>query len=109
MTPDAWEATLVALLRTADPGGALDALRAAPDHDPALDAIDRDGLRMAARIVMCLRLDRLLDGDLDAARWYQGDPASFSPTFRRYHLEVPARAYTPSQEAETWRAWLGRR
>ena len=69
-------------------------------------AIQSDGLLLAARLVVRLRFERLVQGSPRASAWFDDDPRSFVAAFRRYHAEVPARAHFPADEAELFAAWL---
>jgi hypothetical protein len=64
---------------------------------------------MAAILVVRLRFERLLRGSPVAEEWFERDPESFAEAFRRYHAEVPPRAFFPADEAALFRAWRDRR
>ena len=52
------------------------------------------------------RFERLMQGSPDAARWFLDRPREFSRAFRRYHGDVPPRAFFPAAEATLFRRWL---
>jgi hypothetical protein len=107
------ERTLARAMRSDDPVAAL--RRAA--RDAGLDAdlrrrlarVDADGVRIAALLVARLRFERLLRGCPEAEDWFDRDGAGFADAFRRYHREVPMRAFFPGAEARLFRAWCARR
>jgi hypothetical protein len=83
----------------------LDALRSGDPAAAARLGVDEDGFRMAALLVSKLRFERLMQGDRDAAAWFERDPAAFAAAFRRYHAAVRPTAYFPWEESALWRAW----
>lgn len=85
-------------MRDPAPAGRLAAMRWA--------GVDGDGLRAAALIGVRLRFERLYYGDAGAARWFEADTAGFAAAFRRYHAEIPARAFTAEEEGRLWRGWV---
>jgi hypothetical protein len=94
-----YERRLAAAMRAADPVAAVRALH------PGVDA---DGVRLTALLVARLRFERLLRGSPEAEAWFDGDPAGFARAFRRYHAEVPPRAFFPAEEAALFAAWQAR-
>ncbi|MCB9703435.1 MAG: hypothetical protein H6711_16200 [Myxococcales bacterium] len=106
----ALERWLAAALRSTDPLAARDPARFPQKVSEALrarvGAIQSDGLLLAARLVVRLRFERLVQGSPRASAWFDDDPRSFVAAFRRYHAEVPARAHFPADEAELFAAWL---
>lgn len=66
----------------------------------ALAAVDADGLRLSALLVVRLRFERLMQGSVEASAWFERDPEGFSAAFRRYHHSVPPTASFPPQEAQ---------
>lgn len=101
------ERVLAQLLTAADPAAALRVARADPAADPALGAIDEDGLRIAALLVVKLRFERLINGSHRAHEWFERDGRAFTEAFRAYHLAVPAVPADPWQEATAFERWLG--
>lgn len=102
------DAHVAALLRAPDPVAALHARLAGPLDTPtraALAQIQPDGLRVAALLVVRLRFERLMQGDVEALGWFEQDPVSFTEAFRRYHHAVPATSLWPWDEAAQWAAW----
>jgi hypothetical protein len=67
-----------------------------------------DGVRIAALLVVRLRFERLLRGSARADEWFHRDPEAFTEAFRRYHHEVPPRAYFPLAEGKLFERWLGK-
>jgi hypothetical protein len=102
------ERALARLLTAADPVAALRAARATPAADPALHAVEEDGLRIAALLVVKLRFERLINGSRLANEWFERDGRAFTEAFRAYHLAVPLLAADPWQEAEAFERWLDR-
>lgn len=108
----AWERLLVTLMHAPDPVSA--AARAARDPAvprtlrAALARVNPDGLRMAQLLVARLRFERLLRGSRQAAALFDASPDDFAELFRRYHVEVPARAFLAADEADAWKRWLRR-
>jgi hypothetical protein len=96
----AYERKLAAAMRARDPVSAVRALY--PDADA-------DGVRVTVLLVARLRFERLLRGSADAEAWFDRDPAGFARAFRRYHAEVPPRAFFPADEARRFDAWRRRR
>jgi len=99
--------TLVEVCRGRDPAAALDAARAGGDAATAglgrvLAAVDADGLRTTALLLVKLRLERLLRADPAAAAAFAADPAAFAARFHRYCDAVPPTAVFPSEEAEAF-------
>jgi hypothetical protein len=94
-----WETLLAAAMRAEDPVAAVQALH--PDADA-------DGVRMTALLVARLRFERLVRGSPAAEAWFDRDPADFARAFRRYHADVPPRAFFPADEAELFEAWRAR-
>jgi hypothetical protein len=94
-----WEAQLAAAMRAEDPVGAVRALY--PDADA-------DGVHMTALLVARLRFERLVRGSPAAEAWFDRDPADFARAFRRYHADVPPRAFFPADEAELFESWRAR-
>ena len=101
------EAILADALRAADPRAEL--ARRAEGLDDELrarvDAIDDDGLRVAALLVAKLRFQRLLNGSREAGAWWQRDEQGFTAAFRAYHRAVAPTAATPRGEAELFAQW----
>jgi hypothetical protein len=89
-----YERLLARALRSRDPGRYARRLGADPD-----------GLRLTALLVTRLRFERLLRGSPEADAWFERDPQGFAATFRRYHEEVPPRAFFPAAEARLFAAW----
>ena len=67
--------------------------------------VDPDGLATAALLVARLRFERLIQGSLTAAEWFERDPAGFSAAFRRYHQHVCPTAHFPAAEAKLFEAF----
>jgi hypothetical protein len=109
MTHAAFESLLAAALLADDPVAALARAAADPALPPALrDALraaDPDGVRISALFVARLRFERLLQGDAEAAGWFDADPEAFAAAFRRYHTAVPPTAFFPQDEAALFRRW----
>jgi hypothetical protein len=115
------QATLADVLAAADPVAALHASRAAASgasaagdvlaraHATALGAIDEDGLRVAALLVVKLRFQRLTNGSQHAHEWFARDPEGFTAAFRAYHRDVPPASLDPWGEAEAFERWLATR
>lgn len=106
----AYETILARVVTSPDPVSALATALTDPalpsSSRGALDAIDRDGLRIAALLVARLRFERLVRGCPEAEAWFDRDPAGFAGAFRRYHAEVPPTAFVPPGEARLFRGWL---
>lgn len=85
------------------------AAKLSEDDRAALARIDADGLALTRLLVRKLRFERICRGDKQAKAWFDRDPAGFTEAFRAYDREVPHREYFPRQEAESFRAWCGRR
>jgi hypothetical protein len=104
-----FEQLLAAALRAPDPARAVQ--QAADDETlpsalrAALRAADPDGVRLAALLIARLRFERLLQGDPDAAAWFEADPGAFTAAFRRYHEAVAPTAFFPADEAALFRTW----
>jgi hypothetical protein len=94
-----YEKQLAAAMRARDPVAAVRAIH--PD-------VDADGVRMTALLVARLRFERLMRGSPEAEASFDRDPAAFARDFRRYHREVPPRAFFPVDEAALFRAWRDR-
>lgn len=107
------ERLLAELIRADDPAAALSAAIEDPDTSPelrdALRHVDPDGLATAALLVARLRFERLIQGSLTAAQWFERDPAGFSATFRRYHRHVCPTAHFPAAEAALFEGFISRR
>lgn len=73
--------------------------------DACLAAVDEEGLRLSALLVAKLRFERLLQGSAKLGEQFAEDAASFSAEFKRYHLEVQARARGPAEEAACFMTW----
>jgi hypothetical protein len=73
-----------------------------------LTQADPDGVRLSALLIARLRFERLLNGNLEASRWFEADPAGFSEAFREYHRSVAPSAFLPTKEAKLFRSWLAR-
>jgi hypothetical protein len=103
------ERALVRALCAPDPAEAL--RRASRDRKlpaelrRALERAAEDGVRMAALLSVRLRFERLMRGSPDAEAWFERDPESFAEAFRRYHAEVPPRAFFPPAEARLFASW----
>lgn len=69
------------------------------------EGLDPQGFGIACRLVLRLRFERLIHGDVQAAQWFERDDAGFAAEMARYHREVPMTASTPWDEAALWRAW----
>lgn len=106
------ERLLAALVRAEDPAAALNAAIEDPDISPelrdALRHVDPEGLATAALLVASLRFERLIQGSLTAAQWFERDPAGFSATFRRYHQHVCSTAHFPAAEAKLFEGFIAR-
>jgi hypothetical protein len=100
LAPDPPAALAAALARE---GAALD-----PAERAALAQVEPDGLRLCARLVEKLRLERLLAGDARLRADFRTDPAGFSARFRRYAAEVPPATPWPAEEVAAFRAWSHR-
>lgn len=103
------ERLLATALTSADPVAALQQAAQDPalteELRQALRCVDPDGVRTSALLVANLRFERLLRGCPEAEEWFDRDPADFTASFRRYHAEVPPRAFFPPQEAKLFLAW----
>lgn len=99
------QALLGEALYADDPVAFVRTRAAEPGADPALAAIDADGLRIAALLVAKLRFQRLLNGSKRAGEWFEHDAAAFTAAFRRYHREVAPTAIDPWREAAAFDAW----
>lgn len=102
------ERALVRALCAPDP---VEALRRASKALPVelrraiQNAATEDGVRMAALLSARLRFERLMRGSPDAEEWFERDPEAFAEAFRRYHAEVPPRAFFPQGEARLFARW----
>lgn len=94
-----YERRVAAALRARDPVRAMRVIH----RD-----VDADGVRMTALLVARLRFERLLRGSPVAEASFDRDPAAFARDFRRYHREVPPRAFFPRDEAALFGAWRDR-
>lgn len=103
------QVVLAEALLAADPVVFVQTLARQPDADPALRAIDADGLRMAALLVAKLRFQRLMNASRTAREWFQRDAAAFTVAFRRYHVEVPPTSLDPWGERDRFTDWCSRR
>ena len=103
------EALVASSLRAPDPASALRAGVAEADLGPELSArlaaIDDDGFRVAALLVVKLRFERVLAGSATAGAEFEEDPEGFTRAFRAYHREVPPLAFGPAAEAASWHRW----
>ncbi|HUR28937.1 MAG TPA: hypothetical protein VM509_12175 [Planctomycetota bacterium] len=103
------ERLLADVLTDADPAQAVERALTDPniaeETRAALESIDLDGLRVSALLVAKLRFERLLQGSARAGERFETDPRGFSAEFKRYHLEVPPRSSTPSEEARSFDFW----
>lgn len=99
------QALLADALGADDPVAFVRARAAEPGADPALAAIDADGLRIAAMLVAKLRFQRLLNGSKLAGGWFERDAAAFTAAFRRYHRAVVPTAIDPWREAAAFATW----
>jgi hypothetical protein len=99
------QARLADLLLALDPAAALAAARFEPGFAAEFTAIDPDGLRIAALLVVKLRFQRLLNASREAAEWFERDGAGFTVAFRRYHHAVVPTAMDPWREAAAFAAW----
>lgn len=104
-----YEEVLSRILRAPDPAAALAVACADPGLPPALRralrAADPDGVALSALLVARLRFERLVRGSPEAEAWFERDPAGFGEAFRRYHAEVPPRAFFPATEAALFQEW----
>jgi hypothetical protein len=71
-----------------------------------LAAVDADGLRLTALLVLRLRFERLLRGCPEAEALFDADPQGFAERFRRYHQSTPLTAFFPQAEAALFRGFL---
>ncbi len=94
-----WESLLADALLDSDPASALQAAG-------GLEAVDHDGLRMAALLVVKLRFERLIAGSSRAASLFEEDPGGFAALFRRYHADVKPTSPMPQDEQRLFEAWL---
>lgn len=99
------QAVLAGLLRSRDPAAALAAALARPDADQRLQAIDANGLRIAALLVAKLRFQRLLSASREAAAWFERDGRGFTEAFRAYHTSRPSGSLDPWGEAAAFARW----
>jgi hypothetical protein len=99
------QALLADLLTAPDPVAALHECLSRADSDPELRAIDENGLRIAALLVVKLRFQRLTNGSRLANEWFERDPRGFTDAFRVYHHEVPPIALDPWREAVVFQRW----
>ena len=74
----------------------------------ALAGADETGVRLTGLIVTRVRFERLLNGSVRAARWFESDPRGFAAAFKRYQDEVEPTAAFPPDEARAFEAWLDR-
>jgi hypothetical protein len=107
-----FEVLVARALLAPDPAAALARLRARARlparFRKALAYAHEDGVRVAALLVVRLRFERLLRGSAKADEWFHRDPEGFTEAFRRYHHEIPPRAYFPPSEARAFERWLTR-
>jgi len=89
-------AALAALVDAAAPGALT------PTEREQLRALDGDGLRLSARIVQELRLERTLRGNPRLVADYDADPAGFSSAFVAWCEQHPGGAVFPADEAAAW-------
>ena len=75
------------------------------DERQALAGLADAGLRVTRVLVRKLRLQRLLGGDAEAARFCRDDPEGFAAQFRAYEAAVPPRAVFPGEEAAAFARW----
>lgn len=105
-----WEPLLAAILTAPDPVAALKMAQRrrglSTDLRRRLAAIDEDGLRISALLVVRLRFERLLRGSPVAERWFDEDPADFAAAFRVYHSAVKPTAFFPQAEGALFAEWL---
>lgn len=102
------QVVLAEALLADDPVAFVRALALRPEADPALLAIDADGLRIAALLVAKLRFQRLMNASRTAAEWFERDAAGFTVAFKRYHQEVPPAALDPWGERDQFTDWCAR-
>jgi hypothetical protein len=101
----ALQAVLADALLAPDPAAFVRAAAAQPGADPALRAIDADGLRIAALLVAKLRFQNLMNASRTASEWFERDGAGFTAAFKRYHHEVPPASLDPWGERDQFAAW----
>ena len=94
-----WEALLGQALLSPDPADFL------ADRG-ALGSLDRDGLQMAALLVVKLRFERLIAASSEAARLFEQDASAFAALFKRYHQEVAPTSPMPADERDLFESWL---
>ncbi len=104
------DALLARVLRSADPGAALEIeiARASPPLAEILRRIQPDGLRISALLIARLRFERLLQGSAEAAAAFAADPAAFTRRFRAYHLAIPPTAVFAQDEGALFTRWHSR-
>jgi hypothetical protein len=71
----------------------------------ALRSARPDGVRISELLVAKLRFERLVQGSLHAAEWFERDPRSFTAAFKRYHSNVPPSASLAGDEGRAFDAW----
>jgi hypothetical protein len=104
-----FEEVLARALRARDPYAAIK--RAASDRSldaelrKRLAAVDEDGLRISALLVVRLRFERLLRGSPEAEEWFERDGESFAAAFRDYHESIAPTAFFPRDEAKLFAKW----
>lgn len=99
------QAVLADALLAPDPAAFVRDAAARPGADPALRAIDADGLRIAALLVAKLRFQNLMNASRLASEWFERDGAGFTAAFKRYHHEVPPASLDPWGERDQFAAW----
>jgi hypothetical protein len=102
------QAVLADALLAPDPAAFVRDAAVQPDADPALRAIDADGLCIAALLVAKLRFQNLMNASRTAAEWFERDGAGFTAVFKRYHREVPPASLDPWGERDQFAAWCAR-
>jgi hypothetical protein len=106
------ERAIARALVAADPLAATRRIARDRRHPPnlrrALRRADGAGIEITALLVARLRFERLLRGSPDAERWFDADASSFAAAFRRYHHDVPPKAFFPPDEARAFREWRKR-
>ena len=103
------QAVLADGLLAPDPAAFVRAAASRPGADPALHAIDEDGLRLAALLVAKLRFQNLINASRRAADWFERDGAGFTAAFKRYHHDVPPTSLDPWGERDQFDAWHAER
>ncbi|MEM9487950.1 MAG: hypothetical protein AAGC55_02335 [Myxococcota bacterium] len=72
----------------------------------AAAAADPRGVEMTALLVARLRFERLIQGSIEAASWFEREPDQFAAAFREYHQTVAPVVFFPADEGRLFADWL---